>query len=247
MTNSRCIAIATVFVAGCASGGKPAAAPDTGDDQQADAPVAIDAPDRPDAAPDAPPVDAPQQMVTVTLQETTNNTVVQGNSAACRYGDNSTADNIWYRAYQLSDFNVTNAFHVTQVTFGVEAAQGAANAQVKVGSYSGTVGGATINVAQITPLNAAPVTVPDTTVGEMVPVPIAADIPAGGKLVVQIAVPDFTFGSARWLYIGSTNAGETKPGYWTSTGCSVANPETTAAAGFPSENLIILVTGTHLQ
>src|SRR5262249_7224253 len=143
------------LIAGCASGGKPAAAPDTntGDDQP-DAPP-IDAPAHVDAAPDAPPADAPQQSVTVTLQETTTNTIPQGNSAACRYGDNSTADNIWYRAFQLSDFNIANAFHVTQVTFGVEAAQGSPAAQVKVGSYSGTVGGTTINLAQITPLNAA--------------------------------------------------------------------------------------------
>ena len=159
MTKSSCIVIA--FVTACASGGKPGAAPDTGGDDQPDAPG------RPDAAdPDAPShvdaamPDAPQQPVTVTLQETTNNSILQGNSAPCNYSDvfgniTGTADNTWYRAYQLSDFNITNAFHVTQVTFGVEIST-AATAQVKVGSYTGTVGGATIDLGQVTPLAAAP-------------------------------------------------------------------------------------------
>jgi hypothetical protein len=240
------------LVAGCASGGKPGVAPDTNGDQ-ADAPVRPDAPEMIDAPvhPDAMP-DAMQQPVTVTLQETTNNTLVIPNSGACQYTDGlgntvATADNVWYRAFQLSDFNITNTFHVTQVTFGVEAASGSPNAQVKVGSYTGAVGGATIDLTMITPLNAAPVNVTNTTTGEMVPVPITADIPAGGKLVVQIAAPDYGSTSNRLLFIGSSNAGETKPGYWTSTGCAVTAPETTAAAGFPTENMIILVTGNHLM
>src|SRR5262245_32158050 len=81
MTKSSCIVIDVVT--GCASGGKPGVAPDTGGDDQADAPprpdaADTDAPSHPDAMPDA-----PQQPVTVTLQETVNNTIAAANSIAC--------------------------------------------------------------------------------------------------------------------------------------------------------------------
>jgi len=247
MTKTGCIVIA--FVAGCASGGKPGVAPDTGGDDQADAPsrpdaADIDAPSHVDAA----MPDAPQQPVTVTLQETVNNTIAAADSIACGNGS-ETSDNTWYRAFALSDFGITNAFHVTQVSFSIQESAGTPAVQVKVGSYSGAVGGTTIDLNAITPLNATTATIPATTTGESVAAPIAADIPAGGKLVVQIAAPDLE-GTGKYVYIGASNGGENKPGYITSVGCSITAPKRPIDVDpvqFAATDLLILVTGTHLM
>jgi hypothetical protein len=248
MTKSSCIVIA--LVTACASGGKPGVAPDTGgDDQQPDAPTRpdaadVDAPSHPDAA----MPDAPQQPVTVTLQETVNNTIATANSIACGNGS-ETSDNTWYRAYALSDFGITNAFHVTQVSFAIQESAGTPSVQVKVGSYGGTVGGMTLDTSMIVPLNATTVTIPATTTGESVPAPITADIPAGGKLVVQIAAPNLE-GTGKYVYIGASNGGENKPGYITSVGCAInvpTRPIDVDPVQFAAVDLIILVTGTHLM
>jgi hypothetical protein len=247
MTKSSYIVIA--LVTACASGGKPGVAPDTGDDQ-ADAPVRPDAPDI-DAPShvDAAMPDAPQQPVTVTLQETVNNTIAAANSIACGNGVPETRDNTWYRAFALSDFGISNDFHVTQISFAIQESAGTPSVQVKIGSYAGTVGGTTINTAMITALNAVTVPIPATTTGESVPAPITADIPAGGKFVVQIAAPD-QLGTGKYVYIGASNGGENKPSYISSVGCGITTPTRPIDVDptqFPNVDMIILVTGNHLM
>jgi len=207
---------------------------------------------------DAPGVqmDAPASGNMTILSETTNSTLTFGTnccSVACSVtATGNTHDNIWYRAFQLSDFTqVTGAFHVTSVTFGVQEAGMAGNATVKIGNYSGALDVATLNTAQISQLATASAAVADAAgpPGEKVTVPITADIAAGGKFVVEVSMPDLdpndTKAAGYFLFIGATKAGETHPGYISSTACSVNAPEKTTTASASAGQILIDVTGTY--
>ena len=220
-----------VAVAGCAS----ANVGGTGDDEPvADAPPAsdIDAP---------PPIDA---ALSSTLQQTTDNTIVAANSVACG-ANGTTAENSWYRVFALTEHAITTQFFVNQVTFGVQESGGSPPVQVKIGTYTGAIGGANIDLAQISPLNSAVVNVPPTTTGISVPVPITATIPANAQLIVEILAPDLGATTADHFYIGASTSAETRPGYIRAPDCSIATPQTVAATGFPASHIVITVTGTH--
>ena len=245
-----------VLIVGCASAGRDTFGGGTGDSgidsstTLVDAAVPMDAP--------LPMIDAPPGMVTVTLQQTTNNTVVAANSVACGGCNNTsnpcnstyTAENAYYRVFALADHGITNPFNVSQVTFGVQEAAGTQTVQVKIGTYAGTPGttlntGATDFAGAITPINTATVSVPATTTGISVPAPITATVPAGSNLIVAVFSPTHQGQANTYFYIGATNAGETKPGYMRAPNCSLSTATTTGGVGYPAANLLISVTGSH--
>ncbi len=192
-----------------------------------------------DASVDAAPLDR-------TLKQTTLDTVTADNSSACGT-TTGTAENSYYRAYKLSDDGITNAFNITKVTFGIEnatAGMGAAAqaAQVKLYSYSGALGGTTLNTAQLTPINALNIMIDNAAAPTTKDVDITGVVPAGGTLVVEIALPN---GQAvgNSFYIGSNAGGETKPGYLRAPACTYTSPVTLPSIGLSTMHLVINVTG----
>jgi hypothetical protein len=115
---------------------------------------------------------------------------------------------------------------------------------VKIGKYTGTIGGTTINTALLTSLATATTTPANTSSGVLLNVPIVADVPVGGKFVVQVSVPDRT--SSGYFFLGTTSGAETQPGYWSSSACGHSSPVKTsdASVGQTTHN-IIEVSGTH--
>jgi hypothetical protein len=239
------VVLAGCLSSACATATRSGANPDANggrdtNGQQIDSPIRdIDAPSGPDAA------------QAITLSETTNDTIVYGGSIACGNGTTgSTRPNIWYRAFQLSDFPaITGGLHITAVNFLVQDAVSSLALTVKLGSYTGALDGASLSTTQISALAMATTTPPDTSgmTGEMVNVPVTADIAAGGKFVVQIVAPDMdTSSTQRALYIGTTSSAETHPGYWSTSisACGPATPETMGTAG-ATGHLVIDVVGTH--
>jgi hypothetical protein len=198
----------------------------------------------------APLPDAPPGKMTVTLGQTNDMTVAAGTSVAC--GDaSSTSDNNWYRVFRLSDYNVTKPFSVQQVSFMIDLADSLAGqqpVQVKIGSYTGTVDAATLNKAQITPVAAMQVQVPNGDASSSVPPPVQVAI--GGtfqpnqNIVVEVDVPD---GSAAldYFYIGVSAGGDTHPSYISSVGCSLSTPTSFASQGFAANAVLLNVTGTY--
>lgn len=239
------VALAACASAGTDHPGTPADAP-AGDDAPApsDAPVTVD-----DAPP--PPADAPP-AVTTTLSQTTGTTNTSMNSTTCPNTDGSTAENSWYRVFRLADHGITTAFHVTGVTVGVQEAAGTQQLQIKIGSYAGTTGGTTLDLAQVTPLASANVAVPATTdPGGPLVAPITADIPAGGTLIVEVFSPNHVGMTTTYFFIGASSSGETQPGYLRAPTCRdqnsalITTPRSTASLGRPQSQLAIAVTGTH--
>jgi hypothetical protein len=92
---------------------------------------------------------------------------------------------------------------------------------------------------------AATFAVPNTvsTATTTVTVPVAATVPAGATLIVEVFSPDFT-GTGKFFYLGGNGTGETKPAYLRAPSCSTPQPRTTVALGFPTANLVISVNGT---
>lgn len=219
------------------AGGIDAAVKFDGPNQLVDGAELIDAPSGPDAA------------MAITLSETQNSTLFYGGSVACGNSTSgNTVDNIWYRAFQLSDAAaIQGGFHITSIDFAVQDAVGSLAINVKIGSYSGALDGATLNTGMISSLATAQTTPPNTSgmTGEMVNVPIVADIPAGGKFVVQIVAPNMDSGTTQHaLYIGTTQSTQTHAWYWSSAGCSQSTP-TKVDSTIASGNLILNVNGTH--
>jgi hypothetical protein len=200
--------------------------------------------------PDAPVPDAP--LGPITLQETSDNTIAADNSITCKSNtDGASADQTWFRAFALTDFAITGPFHVTKVHFGIQESAGTPSVVVRVGNYGGAVGATTLDPALITPLASTSVVIPATTTGEMIDVPIVADIPANGKLAVSIVAPDLRGTSpVKRVFIGASTGGETKPGYITSVTCGITplakRPIDVDPVSFPMVDLIITVTGERM-
>ncbi len=242
----RLYAIGIVCAAACATAGNNGggddqhpidAAQNTDGNVPGDGPLPID----------GPPIDA--APVAVTLTQNTGATVGSNNSIACGNTDGTTAENSWYRVWKLSDEGIVGGFHVTAVTFGVQEASGMPNVQVKIGSYSGNITPppAQLDTGLISPIAAATFAVPNTasTATTSVTVPVSANVPALGQMIVEVFSPDAN-GTGKYFYLGGNSLGESKPGYLRApTGaCATPQPKSTAALGFPTSNLLITVSGT---
>lgn len=235
------LAQCAALVTSCATAEGPRAQTDAS--QQVDA--RLDS--RQDAPPpaDAPPMPPmPQER---TLSQTTSDVPAANNSSACNTAAGYTSEMGYYRAFKLSDVGITTAFNVTKVALGVEYAQvgsGATQAaQIKLHTYAGTLGTATLNPAQLTLIHAANITIANTATPKVMEFALTKQVPAGSTLVVELAIPNGAATSTTF-YIGSNNGGESAPSYIRAAGCGQNAPTTTTAAGITGMHAIIKVTGT---
>jgi hypothetical protein len=214
-----------------------------------------------DAAIDAKPIDAPPGMETVTLTQTTNNTVAADNSIACALEDgDGTRQDTYYRVFDLGSAGITTTFSVSSVTFAVEDCDTASglgtNVAVHVGTYSGTIPtapGGTLTAADITvdaSNNVVGVPEIDEASGDPpqnVSAPITASIPGSSKMVVEVEAPD---GSGSFnFFLGTSTGGQTALGYISSPECTPAITAPTDIQSLGSANskidVLITVTGTY--
>jgi hypothetical protein len=212
--------------------------------------------------------DAPPNMQQVTLDQNSSDSLVAGNSAICpdADNDNGSGESHYYRIFDLAAAGITSDFTISGVTFQVEDAYGVSGdvgdgdqaVDINVGTYSGALGGSTFktaNLSQISSVTDVDVpevdedrdTTPATTPGATVTAPLAATIPGGSKLYVEIASSDGT--QDHWLYLGTNKSSETEPGYLYAPNC-VNDPTSMSSLTqtlSPARNaaLLITVTGTY--
>lgn len=208
-----------------------------------------------DAAPDAAPVP-------VTLTHSTDpGSVTAANTVACVQqqddGNGNTVpvyhqDNSYYRVFDLPALGVDRDLAIEAVVFGVESARGGADAadqtvEVRLHTLAGP-----LQVANLTQLARAPVTVADGVSQEILEVDIAAVAPAGSTLVVELFVPSGD--PDRLLFIGSNTAGQSAPTFLRAPACDDdANAETPSAFEepldltpfFPDMHVVVSVSGTY--
>jgi hypothetical protein len=188
-------------------------------------------------------VDAPPGQQTKTLSETTSQTIAAGSGIGCNdpSGFGTDATN-YYRVFDLATFQITTDFHVTMISFQVDESIAMGNGAVRVGTYAGTPA-QTLTPGSMTVLaSSATVSLPDTQTG-MINAPIAATIPAGSKMFIEVDVPDGQFLGD--FYMGVNAGGEMGLGYLSATGCSVNTPTSVTQLLGAETDLLMTVTGTY--
>ncbi len=240
--------LAVVFT-GCASanlgggggGGNLDAAGSDNPGDDADLPIGIDA---------APPIDA---AISVTMNQTGSPTVV-ATAIGCQDANALTTENSYYRIFPLSDFGITTPFHVTDVSFAVEratAGNGVSQpAQLKLGTYSGTINANSFPVGQLQLLASATIQIPQNATSVTTPIasftPSTLTVAADTLLFAEVFIPDGR-PAGNIFYMGSNAGTETHPSYIRAQDCAVTSPTAydTAVGTAPAIRLLLTVSGTH--
>ena len=179
-----------------------------------------------------------QNPTSVTLTQSTAQSITTGNSVSCNMSGFH-AENSYWRVFDLSTFGITTVFDVNEVQFGIEEATGTGGTQTVVVNLYAMTG--TFTLANLTSLGTTSIAVPDqgTTV---FPVAVAGTVPAGSKLVVEIKTPSGQPDVARF-FIGSNNLGQSAPSYISAAACGITEPASTESIGFPDMHIVVNVVG----
>ncbi|MGI5190264.1 S8 family serine peptidase [Promicromonospora sp. CA-289599] len=162
-----------------------------------------------------------------TITHSSSQDIAPDNSAAC-IGEQTQ----WLRTFTLKDFDIEGEFSVTNVSFGVETVESAADVTVNLYELDGD-----LVYDNLTLLGSSDVTLEPQRL-TMVDVPVTGVAPAGSTLVVEVV------GHAGGVFfIGSNAEPETAPSYIASEACGNAEPAPTAEVGFPDMHTVLNVTG----
>jgi len=178
-------------------------------------------------APDASLVDAPPQQVTLT--QTTSDAVAAGGSRLGCNMSGLTRENSYYRVFTLADDRIATTLHVTEVAFGIDTAvggtRGSQPATVRIGTYGGTPGSATLDLSLVRTIDSVDIQIPDGS-GTTMTVPITGDVAPGANLIVELFIPDGSQGGdqGNQFWVGVNASGERQPGYLRGPGCSIPDP-----------------------
>ena len=208
----------------------------------------IDASERVDAEPaiDASLVDAPP--VRVTLNQTTSTVIVDNNSLACRATSTTPANN-YYRVFAPTDSRGGATLHVTDVSFAIQKAISATAdrlqpATVRLGTYTGALGAATLDLTKVQPLASMAIQIGDGSLTRM-NVPITADVPGSANLIVELELPANS-SLKHQFFIGSNDGDESEPGYLRAASCAFAAPTSFTTVGAGRQiSVLISVSGTQ--
>jgi hypothetical protein len=198
-----------------------------------------------------------------TLSQTTSDALEAEKSIACPASASGTAANNYYRVFDLAALGITTDFTVTEVGFQVEHCNKFADdtgcpVTVRVGTYDGTPGDTLSTSAMTLLASNSNITVPEViesmgvTPGGTVHAPIAATVPGGSKMFVEVDAPD---GNTLYqFYMGANDDGESGFGYILAPKCfatvptnisSVEDPDGGGPMPFKQVHLLLTVTGTY--
>ncbi|MEZ4802469.1 MAG: T9SS type A sorting domain-containing protein [Gelidibacter sp.] len=181
----------------------------------------------------------------VTLSQNTSNTITPGNTVACATSQGVPADNIYYRAFDLVALGYTQ-FDVNQVSFGINnASMIAAGFAVDVIIYSNS--GGTFPAGTLTQVASVSVPIVAADANTIKTVPISASVVAPAQLVFGVSIPDeATPMHTTRFSLGSNAAGQSAPGYISSTACGLPI-STITSIGFPNVHIVMSVAGIPLS
>jgi hypothetical protein len=183
------------------------------------------------------------QPGSVTLTQTSDTTVDHNIVASCTNADGTTAAQSWYRVFSLTAAGVSGDFHSENVDIGIAFAIGSNSVEVTIGSYSGAIGSATLDPADVTGTVQVSAPVPDSGIAETLTVPLINTISAGKAVYVEIDAPDLD-GTGDQINIGSTDGTQTHPAYIEAPLCGTTVPTSTTAAGLSNAAFVITVEGS---
>jgi hypothetical protein len=175
------------------------------------------------------------------ITQSTSQTLVQGTVACASNTTGFTSENHFIRKFDLAnDFQISQAFNVTNVEFGVEnAVTGIGTTQpIFIDLYTTT---GSLNFSAMTLIASLDTAIPDMSLTPW-SVPMNVTVPAGSILVVDIGALNGQI-DGHTFFVGSNNLGENSPSYIAADSCGIANATTYAAINFPNVHLVINVYG----
>jgi hypothetical protein len=193
-----------------------------------------------------------------TVTESSTHTITPGNSYSCGSGVS------YWRAFDLAaSFGITHDFDVQSVDIGIESAtSGGAGKPASRGAMSSrnnqrtnapkgpgqpltirlyTNAGGTFPAGTRTQIASANYTIPDQAL-TIVNLPIAATLPAGAELVVEVFAPNGQ-NPGNLFIIGSNSDPETAPSYVSAPSCGITDPTPTSDVSFPDMHIVMNVNG----
>lgn len=175
----------------------------------------------------------------LTLTHSQAATIVAGSSVACAQNRGiRTMANSYFRHFTLDDYAIAGDLRVTAVSFGLEAALGEA-VGLTVNLYTMLDPAAPLRSDNLHLIGTAGTMLSDQLM-TIVQVPVAATVPAGSTLVVEVVTPELSQGG---IYLGANPAGQTASSYLRAEECGIPEPAPTAELGFPDMQLLLYVTG----
>ena len=191
-----------------------------------------------------PPMSPPEGGTSITQSNDTS-TITALNSVSCNAGGLHT-DNSYIRRFALNaDHGIVSAFTVESLDWGIENAVGAQGTQpVDVNLYSIPTG-SPLTFGNLNSIGSASINVNDASLAFVnTPVNGVISDPTTTDLVVEVFTPEGqTAGNS--FFIGSNPNGQTAPGYLAAAACGINEPTDTAAIGFPTMHIIMVVNGTE--
>ncbi len=166
---------------------------------------------------------------------------VTGSSVACG-GAGLTADNSYFRVFDLTASGVATPFRPTSVSFGVQIAESLEPQTASIKYYTFTNPAGAFTRANLTRLGQTDFVMPDQERSiYTVATPGIFTAAAGSKLVVELRLED----TDNRFYIGSNTAPETGPTYIQSDACGITDPTPYAGINFPDVHWVLNVTGEN--
>jgi hypothetical protein len=186
----------------------------------------------------------------------TGSTAIVATEIGCQINDGSriTVENSYYRIFPLADHGVTTPLHITSVTFGVERAVAgngvSQEAQLRIGTYTGTVDATSFPITALQQLASATIQIPNNATTVTTPItqftPSAVTLQPGSVMYAELFIPNGE-AAGNSFYIGSNNGAETHPSYIRAPECSTPNPATyaTVVGASPVIRILLSVSGTR--
>jgi subtilisin family serine protease len=176
----------------------------------------------------------------ITITHSASQSIVELNSVACSPdGGFSTTENAYLRHFVLDDFDITDDFEVSEVSFAVESLSVAQAVTVNLYTMVNPAGPFVYGNFELIGSADADLAAQSMT---LVSVPVTGTAPAGSTLVVEVDVPDMSGAGA--FFIGSNTAGQTAPSYIRSASCGINEPTDLADINLPGMHVVMNVTGT---
>jgi cysteine-rich repeat protein len=191
-------------------------------------------------------IESPRRVI---LRQTSTDAIVASHSASCRdTGTGATYQNSWYRRFALADHAITDKLAIEEVSLGLDEAVpgGGATTQpivLRIHDYRGPAAGTSLDPALMTELASTTISVPSSA-GILLTTPIAVELDAGSRFVVEVFVPDGQVSGNRFR-LGANASGETQPAFLLAPTCSVSVP--TAIPSIVTDRMVhyvLKVTGT---
>ncbi|WP_223034981.1 T9SS type A sorting domain-containing protein [Hanstruepera marina] len=180
----------------------------------------------------------------VTLSQSVDPVNVTDGGVACwNNGNGEYRENSFMRAYNLTDFGITDAFDITSVEYG----QGAADdgKEITLNIYTATSDDLT--TATLTLVGTASHTSAAADDLTLVSVALSASIPANSTIAFEVLAGDSGTNAGETFFPGINAAGENDDSYLMSASCNINVPTTTTIVGFADNQYVMNVVGNLLS